>query len=366
MAALKVGALVDVLHIGDWLEGKVKQNQNGRLKVHVIRNNMIVDVPFQDVAPFRTESSWKTSVQVNDLVEAEIYGDFVLVKCTSNYDAETDSVTVDYNGPQTISSFYMPGTWITNESLEHALYLQRLVPGDHVDAHDGKLWCEAVVREISFPSFLVHFRGWHATCDKYCIGVTWSYSRVADWRSALREGSDIELMLPNFSNGLETKQRLWHAAIVVSVQDDDIVIKCSRLDKSCRIDDHLEDTICVSRQSERICAPRTHLRNFRRDGTSNPTDFDAKKCWGANHDEIQQIRMQRNSDQIWSEDGKSEESVDQKAEHSALECAVCLQNRKTVLFHPCMHLCCCNECSGKLQKCPICRRNISSRNACIV
>jgi len=43
------------------------------------------------------------------------------------------------------------------------------------------------------------------------------------------------------------------------------------------------------------------------------------------------------------------------------ECCICLTNDKKVVFVPCGHYHCCDECSGKVDKCPICRSQISQK-----
>ena len=43
------------------------------------------------------------------------------------------------------------------------------------------------------------------------------------------------------------------------------------------------------------------------------------------------------------------------------ECVVCLENKKNVIFSPCGHYYCCDECYNNLptKKCPICRTQIA-------
>lgn len=43
------------------------------------------------------------------------------------------------------------------------------------------------------------------------------------------------------------------------------------------------------------------------------------------------------------------------------ECSVCLENEKDIVFVPCGHYCCCNECYESLPKksCIMCRANIN-------
>lgn len=42
-------------------------------------------------------------------------------------------------------------------------------------------------------------------------------------------------------------------------------------------------------------------------------------------------------------------------------CAVCMDRSKSVLFEPCMHLCCCSECSDAVETCPACRAVIKTK-----
>lgn len=46
------------------------------------------------------------------------------------------------------------------------------------------------------------------------------------------------------------------------------------------------------------------------------------------------------------------------------ECCICFCNcncNQMVVFAPCGHYCCCLTCSGKVNKCPLCRRDIQHR-----
>jgi hypothetical protein len=46
------------------------------------------------------------------------------------------------------------------------------------------------------------------------------------------------------------------------------------------------------------------------------------------------------------------------------ECVICFEKTPSQLFMPCFHLCCCQICSRKLERCPLCRSEIFS-SACI-
>ena len=43
-----------------------------------------------------------------------------------------------------------------------------------------------------------------------------------------------------------------------------------------------------------------------------------------------------------------------------LNCCICFQNRRNVLFCPCNHAVCCKECSIRVDRCPICKSEIKS------
>lgn len=49
------------------------------------------------------------------------------------------------------------------------------------------------------------------------------------------------------------------------------------------------------------------------------------------------------------------------AQSSMAECVVCMENDVNVIFLPCGHLCCCNNCQTSLNECPMCRSNIERR-----
>ena len=58
---------------------------------------------------------------------------------------------------------------------------------------------------------------------------------------------------------------------------------------------------------------------------------------------------------------EKEEDTDVKRAKIFSECKICMDRDKTVLFEPCMHLCCCNICSMKVKSCPICRSRIHKK-----
>lgn len=43
------------------------------------------------------------------------------------------------------------------------------------------------------------------------------------------------------------------------------------------------------------------------------------------------------------------------------DCIICMDNKKEIVFMTCGHFYTCNECSLKVNKCPICRNMISKR-----
>ena len=46
------------------------------------------------------------------------------------------------------------------------------------------------------------------------------------------------------------------------------------------------------------------------------------------------------------------------------ECVVCLENKKTHVISPCMHMCLCADCAtgfeGKNAKCPMCSKKVGN------
>lgn len=42
-------------------------------------------------------------------------------------------------------------------------------------------------------------------------------------------------------------------------------------------------------------------------------------------------------------------------------CSICYENEIRILLKPCNHLCVCNVCSNKIDSCPLCRENITSK-----
>ena len=47
--------------------------------------------------------------------------------------------------------------------------------------------------------------------------------------------------------------------------------------------------------------------------------------------------------------------------HTKIECKVCFQNEANMVIIPCGHVVTCGICAVQLEKCPICRQNISDR-----
>lgn len=43
------------------------------------------------------------------------------------------------------------------------------------------------------------------------------------------------------------------------------------------------------------------------------------------------------------------------------ECNICMSEDKSIVFVPCGHYCCCNDCSSKIKICPMCRASISQK-----
>ena len=58
---------------------------------------------------------------------------------------------------------------------------------------------------------------------------------------------------------------------------------------------------------------------------------------------------------------RKEKEEEKKKAKIFSECKICMDKDKTVLFEPCMHLCCCKECSRLVKNCPICRSRIRKK-----
>jgi hypothetical protein len=59
----------------------------------------------------------------------------------------------------------------------------------------------------------------------------------------------------------------------------------------------------------------------------------------------------------------------EKTENEASQCAICMENKKTIVFHPCRHLCCCVECARTLftsPVCPLCKAKIETAQAVFI
>jgi len=41
-----------------------------------------------------------------------------------------------------------------------------------------------------------------------------------------------------------------------------------------------------------------------------------------------------------------------------IECTICMDKNKNIIFYPCRHFYCCSHCSKSLDICPICRCDI--------
>jgi len=61
---------------------------------------------------------------------------------------------------------------------------------------------------------------------------------------------------------------------------------------------------------------------------------------------------------------KQEKSVAEQQREEAqerLECTVCMDAERNVLFLPCSHVAACVGCAARLDKCPICRTAITQK-----
>lgn len=62
----------------------------------------------------------------------------------------------------------------------------------------------------------------------------------------------------------------------------------------------------------------------------------------------------------FEEDQHQHQHEDDEEEESSSVCCVCLTNKPSVLFRPCHHLCCCEECSKSIGRtCVLCRQPIT-------
>lgn len=61
-----------------------------------------------------------------------------------------------------------------------------------------------------------------------------------------------------------------------------------------------------------------------------------------------------------NEDSDDVETVDAVPINDDTLCSICMDNKKNILLRPCKHLCICDSCNKYLEKCPLCRTNISS------
>ncbi|KAL5288451.1 LRSAM1 family protein [Megaselia abdita] len=63
---------------------------------------------------------------------------------------------------------------------------------------------------------------------------------------------------------------------------------------------------------------------------------------------------------------KAEEAVEIERDNTVTgsllsECVVCMEENVSTIFIPCGHLCCCENCQGNMEICPICRGEIEKR-----
>jgi hypothetical protein len=59
----------------------------------------------------------------------------------------------------------------------------------------------------------------------------------------------------------------------------------------------------------------------------------------------------------------------EKTDVESSQCAICMENKKTIVFHPCRHLCCCVECARNLfdkPLCPLCKTIIKTAEAVFI
>lgn len=343
--------LVDVFHTVDrcWYEAKVVNVHDSSVEVFVFILGTSITVLPTELAPFRSQSNWKATVQEGDLVEILSQDNYVLARCRA-YGPETDIMVT--TASLATRDFYFPGTHIERSKVQ---FLCNLQPNDLVDAYDtyDRKWAEAVIVDCGkFPVFKVHFRGWGSFFDQEIMmtDIAPPYTHVENWRGELREGSRVELLVNHYRSRYDHKQeRRWYPANITAVNGDELTITSSYLICSADPADHQDDDLHILRSDERICKPGTHIDISRRDTEHHGLAFDRRARWGRNYDEITRIRQQ------------PQEQPTLQAESSVLECVICMQRCKTVVLQPCLHLCCCTECSSQVQTCPICRKRVQRR-----
>jgi hypothetical protein len=52
--------------------------------------------------------------------------------------------------------------------------------------------------------------------------------------------------------------------------------------------------------------------------------------------------------------------MDERTDIELLKCCVCMENKKNTLFN-CGHLSSCRACSERMERCPVCRADVSTR-----
>ena len=72
----------------------------------------------------------------------------------------------------------------------------------------------------------------------------------------------------------------------------------------------------------------------------------------------------KNAIQIVSEGFTIEKTLDIKNikiyEDDIVECGICMDKEKQIVFYPCGHYYCCSGCSQRVKLCPICRQTITN------
>lgn len=54
-------------------------------------------------------------------------------------------------------------------------------------------------------------------------------------------------------------------------------------------------------------------------------------------------------------------ALQEQKRHQAVDCVVCSKEARAVVFQPCNHHCCCENCAESLDKCPVCKATIAER-----
>ena len=104
--------------------------------------------------------------------------------------------------------------------------------------------------------------------------------------------------------------------------------------------------------------PQVHIGNgaagLRREEVQCLKDVDLEVLQGRLEDGLDVIRRE-NKRRLELQKNRLRDSLDQNM------CAVCLESEKCIMFAPCNHICACEGCGGRVDKCPMCQSVVTSR-----